>query len=76
MSDVLQSQDKVLVSAGTDILVYFLNQDPNLLRSYIARQENSQEGNSLLGLLVSKLHPFSGSWFWIYVPLSYTWSKQ
>uniref|UniRef100_A0A0E0H9V4 Serine/threonine-protein phosphatase 4 regulatory subunit 3-like central domain-containing protein n=1 Tax=Oryza nivara TaxID=4536 RepID=A0A0E0H9V4_ORYNI len=46
------SQDKVLVSAGTDILVYFLNQDPNLLRSYIARQENSQEGNSLLGLLV------------------------
>uniref|UniRef100_A0A0E0PHS9 Serine/threonine-protein phosphatase 4 regulatory subunit 3-like central domain-containing protein n=1 Tax=Oryza rufipogon TaxID=4529 RepID=A0A0E0PHS9_ORYRU len=52
MSDVLQSQDKVLVSAGTDILVYFLNQDPNLLRSYIARQENSQEGNSLLGLLV------------------------
>ncbi|KAF0926460.1 hypothetical protein E2562_025304 [Oryza meyeriana var. granulata] len=52
MSDVLQSQDKVLVSAGTDILVYFLDQDPNLLRSYIARQENSQEGNSLLGLLV------------------------
>ncbi|XP_006654070.2 serine/threonine-protein phosphatase 4 regulatory subunit 3B-like isoform X2 [Oryza brachyantha] len=52
MSDVLQSQDKVLISAGTGILVHFLNQDPNLLRSYIARQENSQEGNSLLGFLV------------------------
>uniref|UniRef100_A0A0E0KYQ1 Serine/threonine-protein phosphatase 4 regulatory subunit 3-like central domain-containing protein n=1 Tax=Oryza punctata TaxID=4537 RepID=A0A0E0KYQ1_ORYPU len=52
MSDVLQSQDKVLISAGTNILVYFLNQDPNLLKSYIAHQENSQEGISLLGLLV------------------------
>ncbi|KAG2588512.1 hypothetical protein PVAP13_5NG342000 [Panicum virgatum] len=32
----------------TDILILFLNQDPNLLRSYIVQQE----GNSLLGLLV------------------------
>uniref|UniRef100_A0A0A9DCG4 Uncharacterized protein n=1 Tax=Arundo donax TaxID=35708 RepID=A0A0A9DCG4_ARUDO len=53
ISDVLQSQDKVLVSAGTDILVNFLSQDPNLLRSYIARHEETfQEGSSLLGILV------------------------
>ncbi|XP_072955005.1 uncharacterized protein [Typha angustifolia] len=48
VADVLQSQDKKLVSVGTDILILFLNQDPNLLRSYIVLQE----GNSLLGLLV------------------------
>ncbi|WVZ71253.1 hypothetical protein U9M48_019865 [Paspalum notatum var. saurae] len=48
ISDVLQSQDRKIVSAGTDILILFLNQDPNLLRSYIVQQE----GNSLLGLLV------------------------
>jgi len=45
---VLQSHDRKIVSAGTDILILFLNQDPNLLRSYIVQQE----GNSLLGLLV------------------------
>ncbi|KAK3160792.1 hypothetical protein QOZ80_1BG0064540 [Eleusine coracana subsp. coracana] len=48
ISNVLQSQDRKIVSAGTDILILFLNQDPNLLRSYIVQQE----GNSLLGLLV------------------------
>ncbi|URD78394.1 hypothetical protein MUK42_19060 [Musa troglodytarum] len=48
ITDVLQSQDKKLVSAGTEILILFLNQDPNLLRSYVIQQE----GNSLLGLLV------------------------
>ncbi|EES02902.2 hypothetical protein BDA96_03G163800 [Sorghum bicolor] len=48
ISEVLQSQDRKIVSAGTDILILFLNQDPNLLRSYIVQQE----GNSLLGLLV------------------------
>lgn len=32
----------------TDILILFLNQDPNLLRSYVVRQE----GIPLLGLLV------------------------
>ncbi|KAJ3669640.1 hypothetical protein LUZ60_011590 [Juncus effusus] len=48
MADVLQSQDKKIVSAGTDILILFLNQDPNLLRSFIIQQE----GNTLLGLLV------------------------
>ncbi|ONM31974.1 binding [Zea mays] len=48
ISDVLQSQDRKIISAGTDILILFLNQDPNLLRSYIVQQE----GNSLLGLLV------------------------
>ncbi|THU56964.1 hypothetical protein C4D60_Mb11t22750 [Musa balbisiana] len=48
ITDVLQSQDKKLVSAGTEILILFLNQDPNLVRSYVIQQE----GNSLLGLLV------------------------
>jgi hypothetical protein len=37
----------------TDIILHFLNQDPDLLRSYIANHENSGEDISLLGLLVS-----------------------
>ncbi|KAA8527388.1 hypothetical protein F0562_034897 [Nyssa sinensis] len=48
IADVLQSQDKKLVLNGTDILILFLNQDPNLLHSYVTRQE----GIPLLGLLV------------------------
>ncbi|KAG5096600.1 hypothetical protein JHK82_046454 [Glycine max] len=48
VTNVLQSQDKKLVLTGTDILILFLNQDPNLLRSYFVRQE----GFALLGLLV------------------------
>ncbi|CAK9145644.1 unnamed protein product [Ilex paraguariensis] len=48
IAEVLQSQDKKLVLTGTDILVLFLNQDPNLLRSYVTRPE----GVPLLGLLV------------------------
>ncbi|KAE8698226.1 Serine/threonine-protein phosphatase 4 regulatory subunit 3 isoform 2 [Hibiscus syriacus] len=48
IADVLQSSDKKLVLTGTDILILFLNQDPNLLRSYVVRQE----GIPLLGLLV------------------------
>ncbi|KAI5415628.1 uncharacterized protein LOC127073207 isoform X1 [Lathyrus oleraceus] len=48
ISDVLQSQDKKLVLTGTDIVLLFMNQDPNLLRSYVVRQE----GIALLGLLV------------------------
>ncbi|KAL5158077.1 Serine/threonine-protein phosphatase 4 regulatory subunit 3 [Glycine soja] len=48
VTDVLQSQDKKLVLTGTDILILFLNQDPNLLRSYVVQQE----GITLLGLLV------------------------
>eukprot|EP00262_Sarcandra_glabra_P022238 TRINITY_DN9807_c1_g1_i1.p1 TRINITY_DN9807_c1_g1~~TRINITY_DN9807_c1_g1_i1.p1 ORF type:complete len:677 (+),score=95.85 TRINITY_DN9807_c1_g1_i1:98-2032(+) len=48
ITDTLQSQDKRLVLTGTDILLLFLNQDPNLLRAYVIKQE----GNSLLGLLV------------------------
>ncbi|XP_026665626.2 serine/threonine-protein phosphatase 4 regulatory subunit 3B-like isoform X2 [Phoenix dactylifera] len=48
ITDVLQSQDKKLVSAGADILILFLNQDPNILRSYVIQQG----GDSLLGLLV------------------------
>ncbi|XP_026457468.1 serine/threonine-protein phosphatase 4 regulatory subunit 3-like isoform X6 [Papaver somniferum] len=47
----LQSEDKRLVLIGTDILLLFLNQDANLLRSYIIRPE----GRPLLGLL----HPSS-----------------
>ncbi|MED6206099.1 hypothetical protein PIB30_023794 [Stylosanthes scabra] len=48
ITEVLQSQDKKLMLIGTDILILFLNQDPNLLRSYVVRQE----GITLLGLLV------------------------
>ncbi|KAG6664198.1 serine/threonine-protein phosphatase 4 regulatory subunit 3 isoform X1 [Carya illinoinensis] len=48
ITDALQSEDKKLVLTGTDILILFLNQDPNLLRSYVVRQE----GVILLGLLV------------------------
>ncbi|CAK7326379.1 unnamed protein product [Dovyalis caffra] len=49
VADTLQSQDNKLVLTGTDILILFLNQDPNLLRAYVVRQEGIQ----LLGLLVS-----------------------
>ncbi|KAM3338171.1 serine/threonine-protein phosphatase 4 regulatory subunit 3 isoform X1 [Capsicum galapagoense] len=45
--DVLQNPDKKLVLMGTDILI-LLNQDPNLLRSHVIRQE----GLTLFGLLV------------------------
>ncbi|KAA3481165.1 serine/threonine-protein phosphatase 4 regulatory subunit 3-like isoform X1 [Gossypium australe] len=48
ITDALQSEDKKIVLMGTDILILFLNQDPNLLRSYVVRQEE----NLLLGLLV------------------------
>ncbi|GMI72120.1 PLATINUM SENSITIVE 2 LIKE, Suppressor of MEK 1 [Hibiscus trionum] len=48
VTDVLQSPDKKLVLTGTDILILFLNQDPNHLWSYVVRQE----GIPLLGLLV------------------------
>ncbi|KAI3860710.1 hypothetical protein MKX03_014746 [Papaver bracteatum] len=48
VADALQSEDRRLVLIGTDILLLFLNQDANLLRSYIIRQE----GRPLLGLLV------------------------
>ncbi|KAL4560273.1 hypothetical protein LXL04_032423 [Taraxacum kok-saghyz] len=48
VTDILQSEDKKLVLTGTDILIFSLNQDPTLLRSYVSRQEGVQ----LLGLLV------------------------
>ncbi|EEF43066.1 serine/threonine-protein phosphatase 4 regulatory subunit 3-B isoform X2 [Ricinus communis] len=48
ITEALQDQDKKLILTGTDILILFLNQDPNLLRSYVVRQE----GIPLLGLLV------------------------
>ncbi|XP_019054595.1 PREDICTED: serine/threonine-protein phosphatase 4 regulatory subunit 3-like isoform X2 [Nelumbo nucifera] len=51
ITDALQSQDKRLILTGTDILILFLNQDPNLLRTYAIRQE----GSLLLGLLVNGL---------------------
>ncbi|XP_038991557.1 serine/threonine-protein phosphatase 4 regulatory subunit 3B-like isoform X2 [Hibiscus syriacus] len=47
ITDALQCQDKKLVLTGTDILILFLNQDPNLLRSYVVLPE----GIPLLGLL-------------------------
>ncbi|KAI3917816.1 hypothetical protein MKW92_008895, partial [Papaver armeniacum] len=49
ITDALRTQDNKLVLTGTDILILFLNQDPNLLRTYITRPE----GNALLGLLVT-----------------------
>ncbi|WCJ23354.1 Serine/threonine-protein phosphatase 4 regulatory subunit 3 [Euphorbia peplus] len=48
ITETLQSQDNKLVLTGTDILILFLNQDPNLLRSYVVRSEGIQ----LFGLLV------------------------
>ncbi|KAH7666622.1 protein phosphatase 4 regulatory subunit 3 protein [Dioscorea alata] len=51
ITSMLQSQDRKLVSIGTDLLLLFLNQDPNLLRSYVIQPE----GNVLLGLLVKGL---------------------
>ncbi|XP_071721154.1 uncharacterized protein [Rutidosis leptorrhynchoides] len=48
ITDILQSDDKKLVLTGTDILMFSLNQDPTLLRSYVSRKE----GVRLLGLLV------------------------
>ncbi|CAL4895596.1 unnamed protein product [Urochloa decumbens] len=61
ISDVLQSQDEALISAGTNILTHFLDQDPNFLRTFIAHhEENYQEGNSLLGVLVQGMVIGSG----------------
>ncbi|KAJ8766286.1 hypothetical protein K2173_022345 [Erythroxylum novogranatense] len=48
IGEALQNEDKKLVLTGTDILIHFMNQDANLLRSYVVRQE----GIPLLGLLV------------------------
>lgn len=45
----------------TDILILFLNQDPNLLRSFIIQQE----GNTLLGLLVCFFALPEQSLFWL-----------
>ncbi|GKD43847.1 aldehyde dehydrogenase family 2 member B4, mitochondrial-like protein [Tanacetum coccineum] len=35
------SEDKKLVLTGTDILIFSVNQDPTLLRSYFSRQEGA-----------------------------------
>ncbi|XP_073053649.1 uncharacterized protein [Primulina eburnea] len=50
VADVLQSEDKKLVLTGTDILILFLNQDPNILRGYVSQQEGV-----LFGLLVKNM---------------------
>ncbi|KAI3459229.1 hypothetical protein Pfo_015892 [Paulownia fortunei] len=50
IADVLQSEDTKLVLTATDILILFLNQDPNILRSYVTRQEGV-----LFGLLVKNM---------------------
>ncbi|KVH99850.1 hypothetical protein Ccrd_021909 [Cynara cardunculus var. scolymus] len=47
ITDILQSEDKKLVLTGTDILIFSVNQDQTMLRSYV----NRQEGGALLGLL-------------------------
>ncbi|KAH0465545.1 hypothetical protein IEQ34_005648 [Dendrobium chrysotoxum] len=51
ITDVLKYQDRKLVSIGTNILILFLNQDPNILRLRVIQQE----GNALLSLLVKGL---------------------
>lgn len=50
IADVLESEDKKLVLTVTDILILFLNQDLNLLRSYLSRQDGV-----LFGLLVKNM---------------------
>ncbi|KAJ4888117.1 suppressor of Mek1-like protein [Raphanus sativus] len=50
IAEVLQIPDKQLVLTGADILLIFLTTDPNLLRSYLVKQETP-----LLGLLVKGL---------------------
>ncbi|KAL3829337.1 hypothetical protein ACJIZ3_018139 [Penstemon smallii] len=50
IADILQSEDKKLVLTGTDILILFLNQDPNILRSHVTRQDGV-----LFGLLVKNM---------------------
>ncbi|TVU17495.1 hypothetical protein EJB05_33533, partial [Eragrostis curvula] len=61
ISDMLQSHDKSLISTGTSILMHFINQDRNLVVSYIAHQdETCQEGNSLLETLIQGMSTDSG----------------
>lgn len=52
ISDVLQSQDKELFSAGANILGYFVDLHPDLVRTFIANHEENLEGSSLLEFLV------------------------
>ncbi|XP_039166546.1 serine/threonine-protein phosphatase 4 regulatory subunit 3 [Eucalyptus grandis] len=51
IADALQSDDNRLILTGTDIIILFMNQDPNLLRSYVVRPDDG-DGAKLLGLLV------------------------
>ncbi|KAL8481361.1 hypothetical protein ACS0TY_027757 [Phlomoides rotata] len=50
IADVLQSEDHNLVLIGTDILILFQILDPNILRTYVSRQEGG-----LLGILVKNM---------------------
>ncbi|KAK6146222.1 hypothetical protein DH2020_020091 [Rehmannia glutinosa] len=50
IADVLQSEDKKLVLTATDIIILFLNQDLNVLRACVTRQEGV-----LFGLLVKNM---------------------
>ncbi|KAK3140666.1 hypothetical protein QOZ80_5AG0404040 [Eleusine coracana subsp. coracana] len=61
ISDVLQSHDEVIALTGTSILIHFLDQDPNLIITYIAHQDqNRLEGNSLLEILIQGIVTGSG----------------
>ncbi|KAK3137457.1 hypothetical protein QOZ80_5BG0452470 [Eleusine coracana subsp. coracana] len=61
ISDVLQSHDEVVASTGTSILIHFLEQDPNLILTYIAHQDqNCLEGSSLLEILIQGIVTGSG----------------
>ena len=53
----LYTQDNYCCGGRADILMLFLAQDPNLLRSYVVRTE----GTPLLGLLVIFCMPFDCS---------------
>ncbi|KAG8370504.1 hypothetical protein BUALT_Bualt14G0123700 [Buddleja alternifolia] len=50
IADILQSTDKKLVSTGRDILILFMNLDPNILRSHVSLQEGV-----LFGVLVKSM---------------------
>ncbi|EPS65576.1 hypothetical protein M569_09201, partial [Genlisea aurea] len=50
ISEILKSDDHKLVLTGTDILILFQGIDPNILRSYVTRQDID-----LLGLLVKNM---------------------
>nr|CAB3464007.1 unnamed protein product [Digitaria exilis] len=48
ISDVLQSQDKVLISAGTNILSHFLDKDPDLVQCMVTGSGEAMRFRSFL----------------------------